>query len=130
AVLPFVDLTPEKNMEYFGDGIADEIINSLTPIKELKIAGRTSSFQFKGENVDLRKVGERLQVGYVLEGSVQKYEDNFRITAQLIRTDDDFHAWSQRFDLHEVNIFKIQDLIAAAVVEKLRLTLSDLERNQ
>jgi TolB-like protein/Tfp pilus assembly protein PilF len=130
AVLPFVDLTPERNMEYLGDGIAEEIINSLTTIKELKVAGRTSSFQFKGEKVDLRTVGETLEVGFVLEGSIQKYEDNFRITAQLIRTGDNFHAWSQRFDLKEVNIFKIQDAIADAIVEKLRITLTTSEKNQ
>jgi TolB-like protein/Tfp pilus assembly protein PilF len=130
AVLPFDDLTPNGDMEYLGDGIADEIINSLTSIKDLKVTGRTSSFQFKGEKIDIRTVGDRLHVGYVLEGSIQKYEDNFRITAQLIRTADNFHAWSQRFDLREVNIFKIQDLIATAVVEKLRLTLSSSEKNK
>ena len=83
AVLPFVDMTPSGDMEYLGDGIADEIINSLTAIKELKVIGRTSSFQFKGEKVDLRDVGERLDVGIVLEGSIQKFEDHFRIIAQL-----------------------------------------------
>lgn len=130
AVLPFVDLTPSGDMEYLGDGIADEIINSLTTIRGLKVSGRTSSFQFKGEKYDLRTIGDRLKVGYVLEGSVQKYENNFRITAQLIRTEDNFHAWSERFDLREVNIFKIQDSIAAAVVEKLRITLTPFEKTQ
>ncbi len=130
AVLPFDDLTPSGNSEYLGDGIADEIINSLTNIRGLKVSGRTSSFQFKGEKVDIRTIGERLKVGYVLEGSIQKYENDFRITAQLIRTEDNFHAWSERFDLREVNIFKIQDIIADAIVEKLKLTLTPYEKNQ
>ncbi|MBL7852031.1 MAG: hypothetical protein JNN04_14105 [Cyclobacteriaceae bacterium] len=130
AVLPFTDLTPDHSMEYFSDGIADEIINSLTTIKDLNVSGRTSSFQFKNEKVDIRTVGTKLQVAFVLEGSVQKYEDNFRITAQLVRTSDNFHAWSQRFDLNEVNIFKIQDAIASSIVEKLKVTLSDFERQQ
>lgn len=130
AVLPFTDLTPDHNMEYFGDGISDEIINALTTIKDLKVAGRTSSFQFKNEKVDLRTVGQKLGVSYVLEGSVQKFEDQLRITVQLIRTNDNFHAWSHRFDLQEVNIFKIQDAIASSVVEKLKVTLSDFEKGQ
>ncbi len=127
AVLPFVDMTPNADREYMGDGIAEEIINSLTTIKDLKVTGRTSSFQFKGEKVDLREIGKKLNVGIVLEGSIQKYEDNYRITAQLVRTKDNFHIWSERFDLNQVNIFKIQDNIAAAVVKKLQLTLSSME---
>lgn len=130
AVLPFTDLTPDHKMEYFGDGISDEIINALTTIKDLKVAGRTSSFQFKNEKVDLRTIGQKLGVSYVLEGSVQKFEDQLRITVQLIRTNDNFHVWSHRFDLREVNIFKIQDAIATSVVEKLKVTLSDFEKGQ
>ena len=130
AVLPFVDMTPSGDMEYLGDGIAEEIINSLTAIKELKVIGRTSSFQFKGEKVDLRQVGERLNVGIVLEGSIQKFEDNFRITAQLVRTKDNVHVWAERYDLQQTNIFKIQDNIASNIVDKLQLTLSSMEKKR
>lgn len=130
AVLPFVDMTPSNDMEYLGDGIAEEIINSLTTITELKVAGRTSSFQFKGEKVDLHEIGEKLHVDIVLEGSIQKFEDNFRITAQLVRTKDNFHIWSERFDLKQMNIFKIQDSIASAIVTKLKLTLSSTEKGK
>ncbi|MDZ4714447.1 MAG: hypothetical protein SH819_03170 [Cytophagales bacterium] len=130
AVLPFVDMTPSGDMEYLGDGIAEEIINSLTSIRELNVIGRTSSFQFKGQKIDLREVGEKLRVGIVLEGSIQKYNDSYRITAQLVRTDDNFHIWSQRFDMDHTDIFKIQDNIASAVVEKLRLALSSPEQTR
>jgi len=130
AVLPFTDMTPQKDMEYLGDGLAEEIINSLTTIRELKVIGRTSSFQFKGEQLDLREIGEKLQVGIILEGSIQKYEDHFRITAQLVRTKDNFHIWSERYDLEQTNIFKIQDNIATNIVDKLRLTLTSMEKKR
>ena len=131
AVLPFVDMTPSGDMEYLGDGIADEIINSLTAIKELKVIGRTSSFQFKGEKkLDLREVGERLHVGIVLEGSIQKFEDHFRIIAQLVNTKDNVHMWAERYDLQQTNIFKIQDNIATNIVDKLQLTLSSMEKKR
>ena len=130
AVLPFVDMTPQGDMEYLGDGIAEEIINSLTSISELKVIGRTSSFQFKGEKLDLREVGKKLQVGIILEGSIQKYEDHFRITAQLVRTKDNFHVWSERYDLEQTNIFKIQDNIASNIVDKLQLTLTSMEKKR
>ena len=119
------------DMEYLGDGIAEEIINSLTAIKELKVIGRTSSFQFKGEKkLDLREVGERLHVGIVLEGSIQKFEDHFRITAQLVNTKDNVHIWSERYDLQQTNIFKIQDNIATNIVDRLQLTLSSMEKKR
>jgi TolB-like protein/Tfp pilus assembly protein PilF len=130
AVLPFVDMTPQSDMEYLGDGLAEEIINSLTSIRELKVIGRTSSFQFKGEQLDLRDIGEKLQVGIILEGSIQKYEDHLRITAQLVRTKDNFHIWSERYDLEQTNIFKIQDNIAANIVDKLKLTLTSMEKTR
>ena len=123
-------MTPSGDMEYLGDGIAEEIINSLTAIKELKVIGRTSSFQFKGEKVDLREVGERLHVGIVLEGSIQKFEDHFRIIAQLVRTKDNVHVWAERYDLQQTNIFKIQDNIASNIVDKLQLTLSSMEKKR
>lgn len=130
AVLPFVDMTSQSDMEYLGDGLAEEIINSLTSIRELKVIGRTSSFQFKGEKLDLREVGKRLQVGIILEGSIQKYEDQLRITAQLVRTSDNFHIWSERYDLEQTNIFKIQDNIASNIVDKLQLTLTSMEKKR
>ncbi len=131
AVLPFVDMTPSGDMEYLGDGIAEEIINSLTAIKELKVIGRTSSFQFKGDKkLDLREVGERLHVGIVLEGSIQKYEDHFRIIAQLVNTKNNVHIWAERYDLQQTNIFKIQDNIAANIVDRLQLTLSSIEKKR
>ncbi|MDH4092732.1 MAG: hypothetical protein OEV74_14260 [Cyclobacteriaceae bacterium] len=130
AVLPFIDMTPQHDVEYLGDGLAEEIINSLTSIRELKVIGRTSSFQFKGEKLDLRAIGEKLAVGIILEGSIQKFEDHFRITAQLVRTVDNFQIWSERYDMEQTNIFKIQDNIAAMIVDKLQLTLSALEKKQ
>lgn len=130
AVLPFVDMTPQRDMEYLGDGLAEEIINSLTSIQELKVIGRTSSFQFKGEKLDLREVGKKLQVGIILEGSIQKYEDHLRITAQLVRAKDNFHIWSERYDLEQTNIFKIQDNIASNIVDKLQLTLTSMEKKR
>lgn len=130
AVLPFVDMTPQGDQEYLGDGLAEEIINSLTTIRELKVIGRTSSFQFKGEQLDLRAIGEKLAVGIILEGSIQKFEDHFRITAQLVRARDNFHIWSERYDTEQTNIFKIQDNIASNIVSKLQLTLSSLEKKR
>jgi len=130
AVLPFVDMTPLGDMEYLGDGLAEEIINSLTSIRDLKVIGRTSSFQFKGEKLDLREVGEKLQVGIILEGSIQKFEDHFRITVQLVRTKDNFHIWSERYDMEQTNIFKIQDNIADNIVDKLQLTLTSMEKKR
>lgn len=130
AVLPFVDMTAEHELEYLGDGIAEEVINSLTSIRDLKIIGRTSSFQFKGENLDLREIGKKLNVATVLEGSLQRSGNKLRITAQLIRTDDNTHIWSERYDVEQTDIFKIQDNIAKRIVEKLNLTVSTQEQNR
>ncbi|HEY6977081.1 MAG TPA: adenylate/guanylate cyclase domain-containing protein, partial [Chitinophagaceae bacterium] len=127
AVLPFVDMSSDKDQEYLGDGIAEEIINSLTTIRDLKIIGRTSSFQFKGQKIDLREIGEKLKAGIILEGSVQKYENTIRITAQLIRAKDNTHLWSEKYDRKLTDIFKIQDDIAANITEKLKLSLSELQ---
>ncbi|MEO5979334.1 MAG: hypothetical protein ABIS36_11075 [Chryseolinea sp.] len=130
AVLPFLDMSPDGDMGYLGDGIAEEIINSLASIKSLKVVGRTSSFQFKGEKSDLREVGEKLQVGIVLEGSVRKFEGHFRITAKLVRTGNNVQIWSEEYNLDETNLFKIQDNIAVNVAEKLKLTLSAMEQTK
>ena len=128
AVLPFTDMSPGKDQEYLGDGISEEIITALSGIKDLKVIGRTSSFQFKGDKVDLRDIGEKLQVATVLEGSIKKSGDNVRVTAQLIKVDDGSHLWSQRYDRKMIDIFAIQDEIAASITEKLRLTLFETSK--
>jgi len=130
AVLPFVDMTADHEFEFLGDGIAEEIINSLTSIRDLRIIGRTSSFQFKGEKLDLREIGKRLNVSTILEGSIQQSGDKMRITAQLIRTSDNSHIWSKRYDVEQTDFFKIQDNIAASIVETLSLTLSSFEQSR
>ena len=129
AVLPFVNMSNDNEQEYFGDGIAEEIINSLTHLKDLKVAGRTSSFQFKGRNIDLREVGEKLKVRNVLEGSVRKQGNRLRITAQLISVEDGYHLWLERYDREIDDLFAIQDDIALSVTEKLKLTLLQKDRD-
>lgn len=125
AVLPFVDLSGGES-EYLGDGIAETLINALSRIEGLKVAARTSAFAFKGENEDVRVIGDQLGVGAVLEGSVQQAGDRIRITAQLIDTSDGFHLWSNNFDRDASDVFAVQDEVAQAVVEALQLEL--LER--
>src|SRR5204862_1540109 len=98
AVLPFINMSTDPEQEYFSDGIAEEILNTLSHLKDLKVAGRTSSFQFKGKNIDLREVGKKLGVGAGLEGSVRKQGNTLRITAQLINVADGFHLWSEKSD--------------------------------
>ena len=112
AVLPFVNMSNDPEQEYFSDGMAEEIINSLAHVKDLKVAGRTSSFQFKGKNIDMKEVAEKLHVLTVLEGSVRKQGNRLRITAQLINAEDGFHMWSERYDREIDDIFAIQDEIA------------------
>ena len=123
AVLPFADMSPHKDQEYFADGIAEEILNSLAQIEALHVAGRTSSFSFKGKSEDTKNIGERLGVANVLEGSVRKEGNRVRITAQLINSADGFHLWSQTFDLQLTDVFAAQDQIARAVVDALKLRL-------
>jgi TolB-like protein len=123
AVLPFVDMSAGKDQEYFSDGLSEELLNLLSKIPELKVIGRTSSFSFKGKNEDLRTIGEKLGVGNILEGSVQKEGNKIRVTAQLIRTADGFHLWSEKYDRDFEGIFKLQDDIAGAVVKQLKLKL-------
>jgi|KBSSwiStaDraftv2_1062776.scaffolds.fasta_scaffold14148_5 TolB-like protein/class 3 adenylate cyclase/Tfp pilus assembly protein PilF len=123
AVLPFVNMSNDPDQEYFGEGMAEEILNSLVHLKDLKVAGRTSSFQFKGRNIDLREVGQKLGVSSVLEGSVRKQGNRLRVTAQLINVEDGFHLWSERYDREMDDIFGIQDEIALFITEKLKVTL-------
>jgi len=125
AVLPFTDMSEKKDQEYFADGMAEEIIDLLVKIPGLKVIGRTSSFQFKGKNADLRTIGTELNAAYVLEGSVRTAGDQVRITAQLINTQTGTHEWSETYDRHIGDVLKLQDSIAAAVARKLQLTVAD-----
>ena len=123
AVLPFVNMSNDPDQEYFSDGIAEEISNSLTHIKELNVAGSTSCYQFKGKNIDLYELGEKLSVRTVLVGSVRKQGNWLRITAQLVNVSDGYHLWSEKYDRELNDVFAIQDDIALAITKKLKLTL-------
>jgi adenylate cyclase len=123
AVLPFEDLSPEKNQEYFADGIAEELLNALTRISELEVRGRTSSFFFKGKNEDLHTISKMLDVEYILEGSVRKAGEQVRITVQLINTQKDAHIWSKTYDRAMTDIFAIQDDIARSVADAMQISL-------
>jgi adenylate cyclase len=123
AVLPFVDMSQKKDQEYFGDGMAEEILDLLAKIPGLTVIGRTSSFQFKGKNEDLRTIGTKLNAAYVLEGSVRNSGDQVRITAQLINTRTGAHEWSETYDRPIGDVLKLQDAIAAAVVRELQLAV-------
>jgi len=123
AVLPFVNMSDDAGNEYFSDGISEEILNALAKIKDLKVAGRTSSFAFKGKNQDLRNIGVALNVAHILEGSVRKAGNRVRITAQLIKVDDGFHVWSENYDRELDDVFAIQDEISAAILHQLKAHL-------
>ncbi|MEP6512096.1 MAG: hypothetical protein ABJB02_10915 [Dokdonella sp.] len=123
AVLAFTDLSPGHDQEYFSDGMSEEILNALAKVKDLKVAGRTSSFYYKGRNEDLRVVGKALGVANVLEGSVRTQNSKVRITAQLIRTDDDFHLWSDSYDGDLNDVFALQERIARAITDQLQAVL-------
>jgi len=123
AVLPFVNMSADPAQEYFSDGISEEILNGLANVDALRVAARTSSFYFKGEKVDLQTVADKLNVNHVLEGSVRKAGNRLRITAQLIKADDGFHLWSKTYDRELTDIFAVQDEIAKAVVEALKIEL-------
>jgi TolB-like protein/Tfp pilus assembly protein PilF len=123
AVLPFTNMSPDPENQYFGDGLTEELINAFVQIEGLRVAARTSTFCFRGEGVDLREVGKRLNVGTVLEGSVRKSGNRLRITAQLINIADGYHLWSKRFDRKMEDIFDIQDEIARAIVDQLKVKL-------
>jgi TolB-like protein/Tfp pilus assembly protein PilF len=120
AVLAFADLSPEGDQEYFSDGISEELLNVLSKIPGLRVAARTSSFQFKGENRDIIDIGQQLNTAFVLEGSVRKAGLQVRITAQLVDASNGFHLWSETYDRELENIFAVQDEISAAIVETLK----------
>jgi TolB-like protein/class 3 adenylate cyclase len=120
AVLPFLNMSNDPEQEYFSDGITEEIVNLLTHIKDLRVAGRTSSFHFKGRDIDLRLVGQKLNVRTLLEGSIRKHNLRLRINAQLINAEDGIQLWSERYDRELHDIFAIQDEIALAITEELK----------
>ena len=126
AVLPFVNMSNDPEQEYFSDGMAEEIVNSLSHVKDLKVAG--GSFQFKGKNIDMKEVGEKLHVQTVLEGSVRKQGNRLRITVQLINAEDGYNLWSERYDREIDDIFALQDEIALTITEKLKITLLEKEK--
>lgn len=130
AVLPFRDMSPTKDQEYFGDGIAEEILNTLAQLEAIKVAGRTSSFSFKGKEPTIAAIGEALQVNHVLEGSVRKQDDKIRVTAQLIKVADGFHVWSDKYDRNFDDIFKIQDELAQSIGEVLLTKLAPEQRSK
>jgi TolB-like protein/DNA-binding winged helix-turn-helix (wHTH) protein/Flp pilus assembly protein TadD len=123
AVLPFSDMSAAKDQEYFSDGLAEQLINDLAKVSGLKVVGRSSAFQFKDRNEDLREVGRKLGVANVLEGSVRRDGNHIRITAELIKTNDGFQLWSQTYDREIKDIFGVEDEIALAATEALRVKL-------
>jgi serine/threonine protein kinase/Flp pilus assembly protein TadD len=128
AILPFVDMSPSKDQGYFCDGIAEEIINALSHIENIRVASRTSSFQFRDASLDSREIGDRLGVTKLLEGSVRKAGERLRISAQLINVTDGYQLWSQRYDRDLRDVFAIQDEISTSIVNALELSLSPRER--
>ena len=123
AVLAFQDMSQDKDQEYLSDGIAEELLNLLAKIPELRVISRSSAFSFKGQNLELTEIAERLNVAHILEGSVRKAGNKVRITAQLIEARSDTHLWSETYDRQLDDIFAIQDEIAATVVAQLKITL-------
>lgn len=123
AVLPFVNMSSDEEQEFFSDGLSEELLHLLARIPELDVAARTSSFSFKGKDLGIPEIASRLKVAHVLEGSVRKHGDQIRITAQLIQADNGFHLWSETYDRRLENVFQIQEDIATAVVEALKVTL-------
>ncbi len=130
AVLPFVDMSPDGDQAYFADGISEEILNVLVKTHTLKVAGRTSSFQFRGRREDLRTIGEKLGVEHILEGSIRKANNRIRITAQLVTANDGFHLWSETYDRELTDIFAIQDEIARSITDALAIELNLADTSQ
>ena len=128
AVLPFADMTEARDQEYFADGMTEELLDMLAKVPGLHVAGRTSSFSFKGKNEDVASVGQKLHVATVLEGSVRKSGDHIRITTQLINVADGFHIWSETYDRRITDVFSVQDEISAAVVGALKIRLLSNQR--
>ncbi len=130
AVLPFANLSPDRENEYFSDGMTEEIINALAHLEDLHVASRSSSFAFKGLSPDIAAMGAKLKVATVLEGSVRRSGDRLRITAQLINVSDGYHLWSERYDRRMEDVFDIQDEIAQAIVQALKVRLLGVDKSQ
>jgi TolB-like protein len=130
AVLPFKDLSPQHDQDHLCEGLAEELINALAQVRGLKVAARTSAFFFKEKDVDIREIGRQLNVGSILEGSVQKSDSHLRVTTQLICVADGYHLWSERFDRTMKDVFAVQDEISLAVVEKLEVELLGDEKGR
>ncbi len=123
AILPFANMSPDPENDYFGDGLAEELANALAQLPQLRVAARTSAFQFRGKDSDIREIGAKLNVGTVLEGSVRKAGNRLRVTAQLISVSNGFHLWSDRYDREMEDVFAVQDEITAAIVDQLKVRL-------
>jgi serine/threonine protein kinase/Flp pilus assembly protein TadD len=130
AVLPFIDMSPQKDQEYFCEGMAEELINALTKMSGLHVVSRTSSFQFKEKGYNIQEIGKKLNVKSVLEGAVRKAGSRIRITAQLVNTEDGYHLWSEKFDRDMEDIFVIQDEISLKIVENLKVKLFGSEKTK
>src|SRR5437867_1915616 len=130
GVLPFTDLSAERDQEYFADGIAEEILNALAKVGALHVAARTSCFAFRGTSIDAREIGRRLGVEALLEGSIRKARNRVRISVQLIDARNGYQLWSERFDREIDDIFAIQDEIASSVIDALRLSLTQREERR
>lgn len=129
AVLPFMDMSAQKDQEYFCDGLSEDLINALTQIKSLRVVARTSAFSFKGKNLNIHEIGEKLNVDTVLEGSVRRAGNRLRITAQLINVADGYHLWSERFNRELTDIFDIQDDITLNIVKNLKVEFLGEEKS-
>ncbi|NQT77990.1 MAG: hypothetical protein HQ565_09770 [Bacteroidetes bacterium] len=124
AVLPFINMSSDPEQEYFCEGMAEELINALTKIENLKVVARTSSFAFKDKNTDIREIGRKLNVGILVEGSIRKAGNRLRITVQLIKVEDGYHLWSERYDRNMADVFEIQEEITAKIINRLQDTLN------
>jgi len=130
AVLPFVNMSNDPDQDYFCDGLSEELLNVLAKLDKFKVAARTSSFIFKGSRLDIARIGKKLNVNTILEGSVRKSKNRMRITAQLINVHDGFHLWSERYDRETEDIFDIQDEIALAILDALKVKLLGSEKDE
>jgi TolB-like protein len=128
AVLPFTNLSADKENEYFSDGLAEEILNALGGVPGLRVIARSSAFAFKGRQEDVRNIGKALSVGHILEGSVRKAGNRIRVTAQLVEVRSASQVWSERYDRQLDDVFAIQDEIAQAIVDTLKVRLTNIGR--
>ncbi len=129
AVMSFTDMSPDGDQEYFGDGMAEELIDALSKIEDLQVVARSTAFAFKNKDIDIREVGRQLNVGAVLEGSIRKSGDRLRVTAQLIRVSNGFHLWSEKYDRDMQDLFVIQDELAQNIVSALGAVLTETDKH-